>query len=313
LKGTDNSQEKRNLFFQVLSFPSHGTLPSLVGDSHLVPNHLTPSEYDSGLRLSYTPPKDFFTYPNKTWAVPSSGTQEDLHIPEVNFTVQMLATSLSYLHINETHDNIAYSSPFTSSIEIQNVNDPTFISFTPFAKKSKSSQSNNEEGTFSSIQQQDYTTDDLIYSGVTIEGFQLIDHDNGVNPVRIRLNTTNGKILLNQNAVSLLDFSSNAYCKYNKNTWRCHGNGEEANRNLIFVGTPKAIEKALNGMTFYSTIYGEEIHQNISITIYDGVGGDCFSSEQLLDGSVYEDCFITRFTLQVQTFVFACLSFLGCF
>jgi hypothetical protein len=285
-----------------------------MGDSHLVPNHLSPSEYDSGLRLSYSPPKYFFTYPNKTWAVPS-GIQEDLHIPEVNFTFQMLATSSPFLYINETSANIAYSYPFTSSIEIQNVNDPTFISFTPLSKKSRSSHNNNDEGSFSSIshsfttfqsiQQQDYTVYDNIYSGITIEGFELIDYDNGVSPVRIRLNTTDGILLLNQNAVSLLDFHSNAYCMNHKNTWRCQGSGEEAKSTLIFVGTPKAIEKALNGMTFHSTLGSEEIHQNISVTIYDGVGGDCFSAKQLLDGSVYEDCFITRFTLQVQTCVCA--------
>ena len=232
----------------------------------------------------------YFTIPNRTWSILPKNRQL-IHHSAANFTFRLV-----------TGD--AISSPFTTSLQIRNVNDPTFLSFS--ASSSSSAVATKEtEMQDSSVSVSLASTDLManLYSGITLTGFHITDHDLGVSPVRMQINTSNiGEFQLNPTYVDLLDFNSHSYC-FAQVYWKCHGSGQGASQYLEFVGLPHNIEKAINGMVYRTYDNRKSVDSNITFTIYDGIGDQCFNGNQLKDGSVYNGCYTTQFTLSVSTSV----------
>lgn len=222
----------RNVYFKLIRSPqysqSHQTMEKKL--------YLTPFNYSKGFSFFYQTSQYHFTIPNKTFY------GEPLRMNRDNFTYSFY-----------TKDS-AISSNYTATVDIQNVNDPTEITF-------DYSGNNGISVTVPS-------TSDLIYNGVTVKGFKITDRDYGVSPVRVEIKTpSTSMIQLNQQVSGKLDFNSQKYCSSNPNYWNCMGNAQTSNNHFIFITTPQILQDALNGMIYRSS----DTLSNITVTIYDGV------------------------------------------
>ena len=275
----DVSGKSRDLFVTVGSGCSHGqlyesskaySLSDEVGVGVALARVISASEYTSGIMVKYMGNKNYFNYPSVMWngsALPTSAYD-----------------SFSYY---ARTDNFIQSSVETQFISVQNVNDPTEITFAyPDNADRFIAYSSTPSG-----------DDELFFtSSIVISGFTLVDVDLNVDIIKAEVLVNNGFVTLNQDYIHLLDFQSSKYCVAGRR-WGCLGSGFTDDR-MIFVGMPCDIENALNGLTYQTNLFSTK--DVINVTLYDGVTGLCFDSSQLSSGSIHNGCLITSVVVAVE-------------
>lgn len=196
---------------------------------------VTPDNYEQGMNVQYLSDRYYFNVPAVSW----NGTEISTEVDSFDFVC--------------FSGNNAESVPATQSVAVLNVNDPTDIAF----KQNAEGISVYQYGSFASSK-------DTV---ATLDGFSLLEFDKNVDVVRAVISTANGgKLTLNPVFLSLVDFSSLEYC-FAMGGVNCIGDGT-LNSDMIFVGTPYAIESVLNGMTYLNDRF--EGNDYVNISIYDG-------------------------------------------
>jgi len=287
LYGSDTSDAKRNVSLQIVSPPARATLySSAAGGTPLVagatlPYGISSKSYGSGQGASvyFLSSGSSFTYPTTSW---NGSTIVGLPSAD-SFTFRALAADGSA------------SICATQHVGVKNVNGPTEISLI-------------YEGEWSSGDIRIYafskSASTAQKTSATITGFTISDADRGIDIIRahIKVSSYGGKVTLNQARVAQLDFSSSTYC-LSRSKWQCTGSGYY-NSEMIFVGTPAAIEAALNGLKYVSLL--PNIVDVINITLYDGVGDHCFTNTILgAARSVRSSCYARHVSIPITVLGYA--------
>ena len=266
---------RRSIGIKIVSSPYYGSLRSLNGNltsGSIVAGSVSSSQYQNGigLNVTYTGAMYYFNTPSVTWRGVS------LNLPSENFTV-----------VAQSSDG-SQSLSTIYPIQVQNVNDPTDFyfnvptaGFEVYAYSAVSSNSNSS-----------------ISSTLKVNGFQMLDYDLGVDPVRVEISasTSSARITLNRQYIPLLDFSSLQYC-FALVRWQCSGNGYSSN-SMSFVAQPLDALSALNGLTYINT--QPNIQDTVTVTIYDGEGGFCLDNSQQGSGSVRSGCYVSSASFSVS-------------
>ncbi len=211
--------------------------------------------------VTYRPDKDYFNSPTSKWngdVVSEAGDEE------------------FFRYFAVANDNGEYSNEVVQEIKVINSNDPSILQCP--------SQPQHVEAVGISL-----------YSGraafvsldrIVIRGFSIVDPDNGVDIVKVKVSTFFGLLSLNSDHVSLLDFNSAAYC-YEGKTSQCFGSGT-SDRELVFFAEPRHAKMALDGMVYQSV--ASDVRDDINVTIFDGANGACLGEAKFQPGSVREEC-----------------------
>jgi hypothetical protein len=212
-----------------------------------------------GIKIFYLGEEGFFTYPAFTWN--GSSLPENLvTLDSFSFTV--------ILYDNGAVLNGPESDEILQTVTIRNVNQPTYVNYTHQAPYTDG---NIEIYAFS------YAYDNKYATSLSLDGFSIIDIDHDVDVVKVEVSASTGYFTLNENFIDDLDFNSQRYCKSNA-YWHCEGSGY-SDHHAVFVATPSAALKALNGLDYQNP------HKNVvdmlKVTIYDGVGDGCLDQTQL--------------------------------
>lgn len=175
-----------------------------------------------------------------------------------------------------TNDNNEYSNEVVQEIMVINSNDPSSLQCP--------SQPQHVEAVGISV----YSTSAVFVSldRIGIQGFSIIDPDNGVDVVKMKVSTSFGLLTLNTDYVGLLDFNSAAYC-HEGETSQCFGSGT-SDRDLAFFAEPRYAKMALDGLVYQSVV--SNVRDDINVTIFDGANGDCLDEAKFQPGSIREQC-----------------------
>lgn len=171
---------------------------------------LNASTYETGLTVWYQGNEGFFTTPRVTWngdallfnassLVISDTASGELEPATQSFSYSFTTSSTSGLPT-------VVSLAVVQEISIVNVNDPTTISFTYESRWLS-------QGSIS-VYPLGYVSDGSrdVTSIATINGFQLIDPDLGVDPIKVEISTIGGKLYLNEEFLQEVDFSTLKMC-----------------------------------------------------------------------------------------------------
>lgn len=222
--------------------------------------------YAESISLTYQSIGNYFTIPNHTWNGSAlSYTTTKAYDSYTNILRYQMVTNDSSSSSSHSH---AQSMIQQTRIEIQNVNDPTSITF-PSTQP------------IEVIPLPGTDTTSSTKSVVPLHGFIVMDPDYGVDVIKVQINTTRGGILtLNPAAYPYLDFNSATYCysseRSSSSTSNSNNNssssldciGDTKGKNMVFVASPDVLAVALNGMT-YETV-GSNFKDTIHITLFDG-------------------------------------------
>lgn len=239
--------------------------------------------------MLHQPDDSFFNFPNTTWD----------GVPLVQLGSEAVYFSLY------TADS-AQSVYTGQSIEVQNVNDPTALSF----NYPPASDKRMRNGIFTIYAAEGATAATEQYFTLVIDTIDIFDPDRGVDPVLVRILTTNaGSLSLNRTALRMfgdrVQFNS-LLCNASNGT--CSGDGLDDNK-IGFISTPDIAHSLLRGMTY--TNLRPNLMDNITITIFDGLGGDCLPAVPVR--TVQNGCYESSVTMQVQVqeiyFTYASNSF----
>jgi len=226
---------------------------------------LAASNWTQGVSVRYKSPPNYFTTPNRTV------TGLPLQLPYDTFDIQV-ADSLM----------VAFSSWETQLVEIRNVNHPTTIT--------------RDESLNRNITIQAYSGNAIQESLLVLSNFTVVDPDLDTNFVRVTINAQFGFLSLNASSLAEVDFNSNTYCYFNGRKI-CDGDGAN-DKDMTFICSPSVLERAINGMTYYS--FRGNVQDTINITIYDGEGGECLDRSLLDPITIFNGCFTTNYQLQVD-------------
>ena len=289
VSGRDESDLYRNVTIKIISPTSFGKLYNMTSSTNalqansVLNKFISRNDYATGISLYYQGSKGYFTYPNRTWDLEKKGTKLNI-IPD-NFTF-----------IAVTSDG-SQSAVATQSIAVQNVNDPTEISF---QYPLKWSQANMIE--INSISDPSSNSNDDLTSAI-ITGFSVIDIDRDVDIIKVEISSSlGGKITLNVNYINRLIFNHYYLCCSTINSC-CQGDGY-SDSSMVFFARPSDIQLALNGMKYVSTKPGLD---NVNITLYDGSGGKCIDftnanikSNGLGSKSIQKGCYVRSISFSVN-------------
>ncbi|GMH62648.1 hypothetical protein TrLO_g6376 [Triparma laevis f. longispina] len=132
----------------------------------------------------------------------------------------------------------------------------------------------------------------------------LVDEvDKNTDRVVVHMSTDkqNGRMSLNTEVLGLADFvSCNAPKPSTGRTWRCKGDGT-TDEELIFLAQPTDLGKLLSGFEYEN--FEQNTFENITISIYDGVGNDegCLpAAEHPNAGTIRSGCFHTNVTVAMM-------------
>lgn len=212
--------------------------------------------------VRYRPDKDYFNSPTSKWngdRVSEAGDAE------------------FFRYFAVAKDNREYSNEVVQEIKVINSNDPSGLQCP--------SQPRHVQAVGISL----YSSSSAVFVSldrIVIRGFSIVDPDNGVDIVRVKVSTIFGLLSLNTDHVGLLDFNSDAYC-YEGETSQCFGSGT-SDRDLVFFAEPSHAKMALDGMVYQSV--ASNVRDDINITIFDGANGDCLGEAKFQPGSVREQC-----------------------
>ena len=158
--------------------------------------------------------------------------------------------------------------------------------------------------------------DDRFPTVLTLTGISVSDADLNVDVIKCQITCQLGRFTLNPQAVSQLDFTSTQYCLTGIQNLKCTGDSADEG-DAVFLGTPTAVSKALEDMTYETPV--DQTEDTCFITIYDGAGDNCMP-EELLDerredtdgsSSIYDStCFVAsvNFTITALEFAFEASS-----
>lgn len=272
---------RRDISARIVSTTQQGRLVSSVtgqslSNGSVVDTPLTYAEYSQGkgLNVTYASNAFFFNTPSKTWKGESL-----IVLPE------------SFSFVYEAADG-SRSLLLTTPVSVQNVNDKSDLTaaikdFSVLAYSGVKASAPADERT-----------------SLLISGFNITDPDRGVDPIRAVIATSykTGKVSMDKDALSRLDFSSFKYC-FSLVRWQCEGDGTSGSK-MSFIGQPSDISRALNTMTYINT--QPNIVDQVIITIYDGATGDCLDNAQQGPGSIRGvSCYSSSVTVTVKVLGFS--------
>ena len=266
LGGTDVSgRMDRDLYVRILRFPASGVLSGGVLDSTtslhsigsklhaLAPEAQTPIQrnvYEAGAPIYYH--GGTFSVPTLTADIPPESIASSM--PD-SFEYELF-----------TSDG-AHSLPVTQVVEIRNVNHPTELNFALDRTKWPTGHVQ--------VRAVGLVPSDGVPTSASISGFALPDPDLGADLIHVRVESTIGaKMSLAADTLPHLTFLG-PLCRGRR--WQCKGSGD-TDSVMAFLATPKWAETALNGLTYKST--RELLWDNVSISVYDGAGGNCLDDSQ---------------------------------
>jgi hypothetical protein len=131
------------------------------------------------------------------------------------------------------------------------------------------------------------------------DAWQIDDPDCDTAPVRVRINTSSHQSFVSvaKPTLELLDFNSAKYCFQREVQMNCLGDGQDDN-DMIFVVAPSQLLSVVQSLQYYS--FKPLSTDTITITVFDGKGADCFPANALETTSVYGECFVTSFHVDVS-------------
>ena len=288
LGGIDVSGLGRDLFIRVLRFPSNGTLYAAdigVNASYKPGAELSlaaaeasipiVSSYNLGAPMFYR--GNVFSVPLYTADIPSA------RIPSA------LPDSFEYEVFSSDGSR---SVSVTQQVEVRNVNKPTELSFTLDTQAWPLGHIR--------VHAVGLVPADGVPSSAEITGFSLPDPDLSADLIRVRLQSQQGgKMSLGKSALPHLIFIGSR-CRGTR--WQCIGSGDTEST-MDFLATPYWAESALNGLTYRST--REEIWDNITLSVYDGAGGNCLDNNQGSASLRFGQCHIRSVHWPVEVLSFA--------
>lgn len=281
----DHSQYGHRLCLTIDKSSMYGTLQDIetnltVDSGFTIQKTLMPSEYSIGFPIKYISHAHFFSYP-------MSKFNGDPILGIVNDSMTVTTAACDSKQIASTSKEI--------HIIVQNVNDPTNITYHPL----KSPLTVYPSGSTSSNSNP---------SQIMLQRIQIFDPDLDVDIIRVKIDTINGGLItLMTSIIPKLDFISFTYC-YGQIAWQCTGDGYD-DSSMSFVGLPSDIEIALNGMQYQNPY--PDVTDYVEIILYDGEGGECLSKTQLGSGSIRNGCFTTRLNITVKVLDYSPVSFMS--
>ena len=265
LYAEDTAESPREVTIVLTVVPERGSLLRIDTNATLVPGDTVGTTCkEPPICISsviYLPKKDFFNWPTSKWngeGASGSGGSE-------YFSFYAVA-----------NDNREYSNEVVQEIQVTNSNDPSGL-WCP-------AQPHNVQAVGISIYSS--STSFVPLDRIVIRGFLVDDPDNGVDMVKVEVSTLFGLLSLNLDHLGLLDFNSAAYC-HNGETSLCFGSGA-SDRDLVFFAEPRHARMALDGMVYQSVV--SNVRDEINVTIFDGINGDCLGEDKFQPGSVREGC-----------------------
>lgn len=265
LYAEDTAESPREVTIVVTVVPERGSLLRIDTNATLVPGDTlgaTCSEPPACvLSVIYLPKKDYFNWPTSKWngeGVSGSGRTE-------YFSFYAVA-----------NDNREYSNEVVQEIQVTNSNDPSDL-WCP-------TEPHNVQAVGISVYSS--STNFVPLDRIVIRGFSIVDPDNGVDIVKVDVSTVFGLLSLNLDHVGLLDFNSATHC-YDGEISRCFGSGTN-DRDLVFFAEPRHARMALDGMVYQSVV--SNVRDQVNVTIFDGINGDCLGEGKFQPGSVREGC-----------------------
>ena len=255
--GSDISSSPRDLQIQIVRTFRHGTLSQsassssnnsssdgggedwILGDTDLLRGFIPAGHYSGqGLEVSYRSDEHYFNSPTTTWG-----------------GATVLNTSREFIDFKMLAADGAESMVSRLFITVQNVNDPCRL----YMK--------NSEKKLEVYALSDAESGSDIESAVSIFGFSIDDPDQDVDVIKASVSTRLGGVIsLNPDHMDDVDFNSDALC-FGPTPWLCRGDGS-SEAEMVFVGTPSAVQAVLNGMVYQSTL--PDIEDTIDVALYDG-------------------------------------------
>lgn len=244
--------------------PQYGSLLQMNTDVALVSgDSLTTVCLSSVLcsaSVQYQPDVNIFTTPTLSWDGDLVGASSEME----SFTFYAVA------------ENGEYSQETVQEIQVINVNDPSDIECP--------TQQKHVWALGTSV----YSSGDPFspLDRIAVRGVSIVDPDEGVDIIKVRIIAQFGFVSLNPDYVSLPDFNSVTYC-YEDGVMRCSGSGT-TDREGYFFATPANAQLALDGLVYQSVV--SNIIDIINITVIDGANGDCLSESKFLTDSIRNEC-----------------------
>jgi hypothetical protein len=274
ISGGDWSGVGRRLVVEVTALPLHGRLlDPLTGvvlrRGSLLSRPLLPS------------PQDGYNYPpiNVTYV----GNPFFFSLPRARHNGSIIPTAVNdYFSFRLKSMDNSYSTIVTQEISLRNRNHETNISLV------------SRKDHFTVYVLNTHSAGKYL-SEVEISDFLLTDRDGDTNLMRLSITTMGGLIDLNPAYVGLLLFNGH-YCVLPPD-WDCVGTGDNDDI-LDAVGTAATIRAALNGLVFRSTLSG--FVDVVTVTIYDGVGGECLIPSDMDEHTLQTGCHKTTTTFTVE-------------
>lgn len=300
IKGSDLSGMNRELYFQITSSPKHGKLMDPQSDRVIqageVLNQTDPFPWN-GLIINYKGNPHFFTYP-----LYDDTLAPNLHQDSFEFVV---------IAPQQNEALIGTSKPAQSNITLTNVNNPPLLEVPSTVQNIQMFSSLNWEkqrhdakshGDDENVINKSDDKDNQCCNTNVIEGISVNDPDRGVDFARISIKSLFGMLSLNQEHLSKAEFASCSSRNTSESNWNCFGTGtgdrevrsyirfilyhtlpanllhtKTSCPQMTFVSRPTYLNALFSTFKYESIVKGND---NITFTIYDGMGGDCLTKDE---------------------------------
>lgn len=275
LYAQDTAESRRNVTIVFTVVPNRGSLRRIDSNRTLAPgdtlgtNCTEPPTCLASVR--YLPSRDYFNSP------PSKGNGDGVSKGSGGFEFFSFYVVAS--------DNREYSNEVVQEIQVTNSNDPSDIQCPTQPHEVQALGTSIYSGTsnFSPLDR------------IVIRGFAIDDPDNGAGIVKVKVSANFGLLSLNMKSIDLLDFNSATYC-YEGGGSHCFGSGT-SDRHLVFFAEPGHAQMALDGMVYQSV--ASNVRDDITVTIFDGAGGDCLGETKFQPGLTRQECWQVSCQLHV--------------
>lgn len=263
LYAQDSATGPRDVSIIFSAVPQHGSLLRWGNHDALSPGDTLDSNCTDNICVSsvkYLPEKNYFNSPISKW-------NEEVGVGSFE------NDKFSFYAI--ANHNGEYSSEVVQEIQVINSNDPSSIGCP------------EEEQNVRAVGAGIYASGAFVpLDRKVVTGIFIVDPDEGLDIVKIRVSARHGLLSLHDEHIHLLDFISLVYC-YEGDASQCSGSGT-SDRELIFFAEPSYAQMALDGMVYQSMV--SNIVDSINITVFDGANGDCLDEAKFKPGSIREGC-----------------------
>ena len=260
LKGSHESDVPEPVCFRVLTLPAHGTLTDAATGAVLAAGDT--------LDTSSSPPN----YPDV--AVDYEGFEDYFNYPSVKFN----GTSLSPIRSSyDTFDFTTFacddpslaSVVATAEVQVTNVND--VVNFTA------------NTGALGV-----YAIGAGAESALVIPGLRVEDKDHDVDPVRVYIHSSSMYSSFSLERLSEEHggvYFVGTYCNFAD--LQCSGDGDR-DSSMVFVAQPSTVNHMLQQLSYECS--KPDIEDLVTITVYDGEGGNCMYSDYFPTQSLRDGC-----------------------